>query len=92
MKKNILKAIFASSIGIILLSGCTGSEVVPNNATQGGAIAGAIAGAVIGGNTKGHDKSQRVAIGAAVGAAVGGGIGHVVDGQQPVAQQTGGWQ
>jgi len=74
-----------------LLSGCTGQEILPNNATQTGAVTGALAGAIIGGNT-GSGSGSRIATGAALGALAGGGIGYTVDSQNPAPQQSGGWQ
>jgi len=76
----------------LLFAGCTGNEVVPNNATQTGAVTGALAGAVVGYNTKGHHKGQRAALGALAGAAVGGLIGNEVDKSNPQPVETGGWQ
>jgi len=92
MKINILKTVILSSATVALLSGCTGTEVMPNNATQTGTVTGALAGSVIGYNTKGHHKGQRAVIGGLLGAAVGAGIGNAVDSQTPQPQQTGGWQ
>ena len=92
MKKNMLKIILASSASAILLSGCTGTEAVPSNATQTGAVTGAIAGSVIGYNTKGHHKGQRAVVGGLLGAAVGAGVGSAIDNQNPEPVQTGGWE
>ena len=91
MRKNIIKAITISSIGIALLSGCTGSEAVPNNATQTGALTGAVAGSVIGYNTGSHSGRNAV-IGGLLGTAVGAGIGNAIDNQNPEPEQPGGWQ
>jgi len=92
VKRNILKIILASSTSIALLSGCTGQEAMPSNATQTGAVTGAIAGSVIGYNTKGHNKGQRAIIGGLLGAAVGAGVGNAIDSQDPEPEQTGGWE
>lgn len=91
MKKNIIKAIIISSIGIALLSGCTSSEAVPNNATQTGAVTGALAGSVIGYNT-GSNSGRNAVIGGLLGTAVGAGLGHAIDSQNPEPVQTGGWE
>jgi len=92
MKKNILKAVSLSLLSAVVFSGCTGNEVMPNNATQTGALTGALAGAAIGYNTKGHHSGQRALIGGLLGAAIGGGIGNAIDSNNPPPQQTGGWQ
>lgn len=86
-----LKSI-AMLVMISLLSGCTGSEAVPNNATQTGVVTGAIAGSVIGYNTQGHDKGKRAAIGGLLGAATGAAIGSAIDSSTAQPAQTGGWQ
>ncbi len=91
MKKNITKAIIVSSTVIVLLSGCTGSEAVPNNATQTGAATGALAGSVIGYNSGSHSGRNAV-VGGLLGAAVGAGVGNAIDNQNPEPEQTGGWQ
>ena len=92
MKKNLYHVLFASGLSIALLNGCTGSEVLPNNATQTGAATGALAGAVLGYNTKGHNSGQRAIIGGLLGAAAGGAIGNTIDNQKPKPEQTGGWE
>lgn len=92
MKKVIYKALALSLTAGWVLSGCTGTEAVPDNATQTGAVAGALTGAVIGYNTKGSNKGTRAAIGAATGAVVGGVIGNAVDNQNPPETENGGWQ
>jgi hypothetical protein len=92
MGKTLLKGMLASIIGIAFLSGCTGSEVSPGNATQAGAATGALTGAVIGYNTKGHHKGTRMALGAALGAAIGGGAGYAIDENNPRQTDNGGWQ
>ncbi len=92
MKKNMLKIILVSTVSIVLLSGCTGTEAVPSNATQTGAVTGALAGSVIGYNTKGHHKGQRALVGGLLGAAVGAGVGSAIDSQNPEPVQTGGWE
>ena len=91
MKKNILKIILASSASIALLSGCTGTEAVPSNATQTGAATGAIAGSVIGYNTS-HHRGRGAVVGGLIGAAVGAGVGNAIDNQNPEPEQTGGWE
>jgi len=92
MKKNFVGIILASTASIALLSGCTGQEAMPSNATQTGAVTGAVAGSVIGYNTKGHNKGERAVIGGLVGAAAGAAIGNAIDEQNPEPQETGGWQ
>jgi uncharacterized protein YcfJ len=92
MKKNIVEIILASTASMALLSGCTGTEAAPSNATQTGAVTGAVAGAVIGYNTKGNDKGQRAVIGGLLGAAAGAAIGSAIDDQNPEPEQTGGWE
>jgi len=92
MKKNIIKALVASSASIAILSGCTGTEAMPSNATQTGAVTGALAGSVIGYNTKGHNRGQRALVGGLIGTAVGTGVGNAIDNQNPEPEQTGGWQ
>ena len=92
MKKNIIKALVASSASIAILSGCTGTEAMSSNTTQAGAVTGALAGSVIGYNTKGHNRGQRALVGGLLGAAVGAGVGNAIDSQNPEPQQTGGWQ
>ncbi len=89
MKRTLLLASLLT--GSILVNGCTGNEVVPNNATQTGAVTGAVAGAVVGYNTKGHHKGERAALGALAGAALGGLVGDAVDENNPQPVETGGW-
>ena len=91
MKRKTLKIMLASAASIALLNGCTGSEVVPNNATQTGAATGALAGAVIGYNTGSH-SGRNAAIGALLGTAVGAGVGSAVDSRNPEPVETGGWE
>ena len=91
MKKNILKMMLISATGIALLNGCTGSEVVPNNATQTGAATGALAGAVIGYNSGSH-SGRNAAVGALLGAAVGAGVGSAIDSNNQEPIETGGWE
>ncbi len=91
MKRNMLKYMLVSSTTILLMNGCTGQEVAPNNATQTGAATGALAGAVIGYNT-GSGGGKNAAVGALIGTAVGGGIGYAVDSNNPEPVETGGWQ
>ncbi len=91
MRKNILHTLILSSATLALLSGCTGNELAPNNATQTGAVTGALAGSIIGYNT-GHGRGTNAAIGGLLGAAVGAGIGNAVDDSNAQPAQTGGWQ
>jgi len=91
MKKSILNIIFASSATIALLTGCTGQEIAPNNATQTGAATGALAGGVIGYNT-GSGGGGNAAVGALIGTAIGAGLGSAVDNSNPEQVETGGWQ
>ncbi len=79
-----------TGISLFLLTGCTGNEVVPNNATQTGIATGALAGSVIGYNS-GHHRGRNAALGALAGAAVGGLIGNAVDENNPQPVETGGW-
>ncbi len=92
MKIKIFNVLLVASASIMILNGCTGTEAVPSNATQTGAVTGALAGSVIGYNTKGHNKGQRAVIGGLLGAVVGGGVGNAIDSQNPEPVQTGGWQ
>jgi uncharacterized protein YcfJ len=91
MKKNILKMIIVSSATVALLTGCTGQEAMPSNATQTGAATGALAGAVIGYNS-GSNSGTNAAVGAALGALAGGTIGSAVDSSNPEQVESGGWQ
>lgn len=91
MRKDILNIIIASSASIALLTGCTGQEVVPDNATQTGAATGALAGAVIGYNS-GSNSGTNAAVGAAIGALAGGALGSAIDSQNPEQVESGGWQ
>ena len=92
MKKNIIKALVASSVSIAILSGCTGTEAMPSNATQTGAVTGALAGSVIGYNTSNRNRGRNAVIGGLIGTAVGTGVGNAIDNQNPEPEQTGGWQ
>lgn len=92
MKIKLLKLLFISGLSMGLLGGCSGQEVVPNNATQTGVVTGALAGSVIGYNTKGNHRGQRALVGGLLGAAAGGVIGNAVDNQNTTPQQAGGWQ
>ena len=74
----------------LILGGCTGTEAVPDNATQTGAVTGALAGSVIGYNAGDHSGTDAV-LGAVAGAAVGGLIGNAVDKNNPEPVNTGGW-
>lgn len=91
MKLKPVTLFFASTVVTALLSGCTGTEAMPSNATQTGAVAGALAGSVIGYNSGSH-RGRNTAAGALIGTAVGAGLGSAVDNQNPEPQQTGGWQ
>jgi uncharacterized protein YcfJ len=92
MKNNILKIFIASSATLALLTGCTGQEAAPSNATQTGAVTGALAGAVIGYNSGSHSGTN-AAVGAALGALAGGAIGNAVDNNnEPEYVEPGGWQ
>ena len=91
MKKNMLDMILISSTTIALLTGCTGQEAMPSNATQTGAATGALAGAVIGYNSGSHSGRNAV-VGAALGALAGGAIGNAVDSNNPEPVETGGWE
>ncbi|NOZ91377.1 MAG: OmpA family protein [Epsilonproteobacteria bacterium] len=96
MKKKIFKPLIASSVAILMLAGCTatnmnGGSTDTNGAglskAQTGAIVGGLLGAVIGGVSGKKDRNKRIAIGAAAGAAVGAGVGYSLDRQaQEVAQ------
>ena len=80
-----------TGIFLLLLTGCTGNEAVPNNATQTGVATGALAGSVIGYNAGHHHRGRNAALGALAGAAVGGLIGNAVDENNPQPAETGGW-
>ena len=75
----------------LFMNGCTGNEVLPNNATQTGVATGAIAGSVIGYNTKGNHPGQRAVIGAVVGAATGALIGNEIDKSNQSPVDSGDW-
>jgi uncharacterized protein YcfJ len=92
MKKKIAKVAVSSMAALWLLNGCTGTEAVPDNATQTGAATGAVAGAVIGYNVSGRHKGRNAVLGAAAGALAGGAIGNAVDEQNPEPVNDGGWQ
>lgn len=92
MKHQLLYILLVSSASIMILNGCTGTEVLPSNATQTGAVTGALAGSVIGYNTKGNNQGQRAVVGGLLGAAVGAGVGNAIDSQNPEPVETGGWQ
>lgn len=87
---NILTTSTLTLCSIMLLSGCTGTEALPSNATQTGAVTGALAGSVIGYNVGDHSGKDAV-LGAVAGAAVGGLIGNEVDKSNPEPVNTGGW-
>ena len=92
MKRNMVHITALSVAAVWILNGCTGTEAVPNNATQTGAATGAVAGAVIGYNASGHNRGTHAAVGAAAGALLGGAIGNAVDKQNPQSTEDGGWQ
>ena len=93
MKQNLFKFIVTTGLAAIILSGCTGNEVVPDTQTkQTAAATGAVAGAVIGYNASGHHRGRNAVLGSLLGAAVGSGVGSAIEGQDPQPQETGGWQ
>ncbi|MBD3792267.1 MAG: glycine zipper 2TM domain-containing protein [Campylobacterales bacterium] len=92
MKKQMVKSAAFSVAAAAILSGCTGNEAMPRNATQTGVATGAVAGAVIGYNVSGRHKGRNAALGAAAGALAGGAIGNAVDNQNPEPVNDGGWQ
>lgn len=91
MKYHSIKTLSISTVVTVLLSGCTGNEAVPSNATQTGAVTGAVVGSVIGYNSGSHSGTNAV-VGGLIGTAVGAGIGNAVDNNNPPPEQTGGWQ
>ena len=91
MKLNTIIILFASTVSIALLSACTGTEAMPSNATQTGAVTGALAGSVIGYNSGSHSGRNAV-VGGLIGAAVGAGVGNAIDNQNTEPVQTGGWE
>jgi uncharacterized protein YcfJ len=91
MNRTILKLLFLSATSLALLTGCTGSQVAPNNATQTGIATGALAGAAIGYGSGSHSGTNAVA-GAAIGATLGGVIGNAVDSNNQSDVPPGGWQ
>ncbi len=91
MKKKTLQLLSISLTSLMLLNGCTGSEVAPNNNTQTGALLGGLAGTVIGYNS-GHHRGRNAVVGGLLGAAAGGAIGNAVDNNNPPPQNDGGWQ
>lgn len=91
MKYHSIKLLSITPVIAVLLSGCTGNEAVPSNATQTGALTGALAGSIIGYNSGSHSGTNAV-VGGLIGTAVGAGIGNAVDSNNPSPQQTGGWQ
>ncbi|UFH59244.1 YMGG-like glycine zipper-containing protein [Sulfurovum mangrovi] len=92
MKRNITKTALFSIATVWMMSGCTGTEATPRNATQTGVATGAVAGAVIGYNASGRHKGRNAVLGAAAGALAGGAIGNAVDEQNPEPVNDGGWQ
>ncbi|MBU1667603.1 OmpA family protein [bacterium] len=97
MNRRILKPILASSVAVLLFSGCVaggggGMPTINNadgtpNRTQTGALLGGLLGAVIGGTTA-SGGGKRVAIGGAAGAAIGAAIGYSLDQQAREVAQT----
>jgi uncharacterized protein YcfJ len=87
----MIKGSIFTLLGILLLNGCTGTEAMPGNATQTGAVTGALAGSVIGYNTKGHHKGERAVIGGLIGAAAGAAVGNAVESNTPPPEDTSGW-
>jgi len=85
------KSFIFTFLGAMILNGCTGTEALPSNATQTGAVTGALAGSVIGYNTKGNHKAERAIIGGLVGAAAGAAVGNAVDSSNPPPADTSGW-
>ena len=83
--------ILLTAAALLLFTGCTGNEAVPNNATQTGVVTGALAGSVIGYNSGHHHRGSNAALGALAGAAVGGLVGNAVDNNNPEPVETGGW-
>lgn len=90
MVYKIFKSLILPALSIAAITGCTGNEAVPNNATQTGIVTGALAGSVIGYNS-GHHHGTNAALGAVAGAAAGGLIGNAIDSNNPPPQDTGGW-
>ena len=91
MKVTIFKSL-SIVVCTMFLNNCTGSEAMPNNATQTGVATGAVAGAVIGYNAGSRHKGRNALIGATVGAVAGGAIGSAIDEQNPPPQEDGGWE
>ena len=85
------RLLLVSGTTLLLFTGCTGNEAVPNNATQTGIVTGALAGSVIGYNSGHHHRGSNAALGALAGAAVGGLVGNAVDNNNPEPVETGGW-
>jgi outer membrane protein OmpA-like peptidoglycan-associated protein len=93
-KKKLFRPIVASSIALLIATGCTAptNGTVNGNGeglskTQTGAIIGSVLGGVIGGVSGKKHRNKRIAIGAATGAAIGAGIGYSLERQaQEVAQ------
>ncbi|MDY0402817.1 YMGG-like glycine zipper-containing protein [Sulfurovum sp.] len=92
MKNKVVKSAALSMAAATILSGCTGTEAVPRNATQTGVATGTVAGAIIGYNVSGRHKGRNAVLGAAAGALAGGAIGNAVDNQNPEPVEDGGWQ
>ncbi|MDD3592203.1 MAG: YMGG-like glycine zipper-containing protein [Sulfurovum sp.] len=92
MKKKIVKTSAFSVAAAVIVSGCTGTEAVPRNATQTGVATGTVAGAVIGYNASGRHKGRNAVLGAAAGALAGGAIGNAVDNRDPEPVNDGGWE
>lgn len=90
MKQNGLKW----TLGIALtigLAGCTGTELMPADATQAGAVTGAAVGAAVGYNTRGHHKGRRAVVGGLIGAAAGAAAGQMVDRSRSAPRNSSGW-
>jgi uncharacterized protein YcfJ len=92
MKKQMVQTAALSMAAAVIVSGCTGTEAVPRNATQTGVATGTVAGAVIGYNVSGRHKGRNAVLGAAAGALAGGAIGNAVDNRNPEPVEDGGWQ
>jgi len=80
-------------LGLMVLSGCTGSDASPRSGTQAGAATGAIAGSIIGYHSGSDRHKGRNAIaGGLIGAVAGGTLGAAIDEGNRQPAQTGGWQ
>ena len=78
------KIILASSVALLLLTGCANQPGLVEDGsytrTKTGAGTGALAGAMIGYNTGHHDAKSAI-IGGLLGAAIGGAVGYSMDEQ-----------